>query len=308
MTKGFTMLFIFFGVSWIGCDDLKSAKLNVEGQAKAKTLKLIQDRSTYDFTKPEIIVLDKALIEISGLAYNSDKDVILTHNDEKGHVFEISKDDGEILKDYKFGKKGDYESVEYYRDKYVICNSSGNLHFYDPQAGDSEIFKTSLSGKNDVEGMCLSSDEKFLLLACKGQSNEESRSKKLKAVYAFDLESKMILQEPHIEIKDEDLESKVKQDHTEVSKSKLKKLISRCKDFSPSGIGVHPISKAYYLISARGSTVVVLDRNRTLSQVIFLDENIYKQPEGICFDNEANLYISLEGRGLSAKILKFKKL
>jgi len=101
------------------------------------------------------------------------------------------------------------------------------------------------------------------------------------------------------------IKDKVKSVYASESKSKIKKLTNRVKDFAPSGIAIHPLSKEYYLISARGSTLVILDTNRQFKDLIFLNDKSNKQPEGICFDGQSNLYISTEGHGLSAKIFKF---
>jgi len=140
----------------------------------------------YDFDSPQIIVLDRQLMEISGLAYHPSKDVLLAHNDEKGHVYEISKSEGKILEDYKFDKKDDYESVEFHEGQYIICSSSGNLHLYNPENKETEKIKTKMSSKNDIEGMCLDPTKTQLLLACKGQGISDSKKKDIKAVYAFD--------------------------------------------------------------------------------------------------------------------------
>lgn len=261
----------------------------------------------YDFKNPKIIVLDKELVEISGLAYDSKNDVLIAHNDERGHVYQISKTDGTIRNDYKFAKKGDYESVEIIDDTYVICSSAGKLHFYDTELDQTNSVKTKLSQKNDVEGMCLSFDNKNLLLACKGRATKKSKTKKLKSVRAYSLASNTLLDEPYLIIKDHDLVEMVKDNHIEESKSELKKLIDQIRDFAPSGIAIHPYTKDHYLISARGSTLVIFDESKSLKEIIFLDEELIKQPEGICFDQNAILYIGTEGHGLSAKIFKFTK-
>ncbi len=39
-----------------------------------------------------------------------------------------------------------------------------------------------------------------------------------------------------------------------------------------------------------------------------LDKKTFRQPEGICFDPEGNLFISNEGQGGKANILIFKYL
>lgn len=302
-------LVLFFSILFAlaSCIESKSNMNSSEIDTSISSTRSSQEFLDYDFNNPEIIVLDKELMEISGLAYVPSTDVLLAHNDEKGHVYTISKSDGSILKDNKFGKKGDYESIEIIGDEYVICTSSGRLHFYNPESDKTRLIKTDLSQKNDVEGMCLSSNRKYLLLACKGQANEESKTKKLKAVHAYSLESKLLLEGPYLNIKDNELVKKVEYNNSSASKSKLKKLINRIKEFAPSGIAIHPSSDDHYLISARGSSLVVYDKDKSLKEVIFLNDKLIKQPEGICFDGDAQLYISNEGRGLSAKIFKFSK-
>ena len=77
-------------------------------------------------------------------------------------------------------------------------------------------------------------------------------------------------------------------------------------DFKPSGIAIHPMTGQIYMISSVGKLLVVLNKNRDLSAKYALDKDVFKQPEGICFSPDGDLYISNEGRGKSANILHFK--
>jgi len=261
----------------------------------------------YNFNSPEVFLLDKKLTEISGLAFDRNKDYFLAHNDEKGHIYVINKTDGAILKDFKFGSKGDYEGIACLNDKYVVVGSNGRLHFYDDENDETQTVKTKLSSTNDVEGLCFLSENNQLLLACKGRSFENLNEKATKVIYSYDLDSNQLNEDPFLKINRDDLEKIVKRDYLEESESKIRKLVNRIKDFAPSGIAIHPETKAYYIVSARGSTLVVIDSNKELDEVIFLNDKTNKQPEGISFDKESNLYISTEGRGLRAKIFKFRK-
>ena len=60
------------------------------------------------------------------------------------------------------------------------------------------------------------------------------------------------------------------------------------------------------MISSVGKLLVVLDRDGYILGVHALDPNLFRQPEGICFSPEGDLYISNEGRGGKGYVLKFK--
>jgi len=120
------------------------------------------------------------------------------------------------------------------------------------------------------------------------------------------LEDKELDESPFLTIEDDALEKTVQDQYLSESKSGLKKLKNRAKEFSPSGIVIHPTSGDYYLLSAKGSTVVIINEDKEIQEVIFLDNRIIPQPEGICFGKERDLYISTEGQGFSGKIFKFE--
>ena len=51
--------------------------------------------------------------------------------------------------------------------------------------------------------------------------------------------------------------------------------------------------------------LIVIDREDEIKELIPLDPEIFRQPEGICFDERGNLFISSEGRGKNGYILMF---
>ncbi|MDX1285770.1 MAG: SdiA-regulated domain-containing protein, partial [Draconibacterium sp.] len=79
----------------------------------------------------------------------------------------------------------------------------------------------------------------------------------------------------------------------------------RIQDFSPSGIAIHPENGSTYILSAKGSTLVIFDHNSDLEKVVLLNDKKIPQPEGICFDSKSNLYIATEGKGSPGKIFIF---
>jgi len=255
----------------------------------------------------ETIILPKELVEISGLSYDAVHGHLLANNDEEGIIYHLNMD-GSIASSEKFGKDGDYEGIERIGDDIVVSKHNGNLYFYSPETTQTIKVKTDLSSKNDIEGLAYDEDHGLILMACKGQTLNEENQKKEKVVYAYNLQLEVLHKEPYLVMGDPEHLSFVEYQIQGLSKYKKKALQKRVKGFSPSGIAINPINHDLYVLSARGSLVIIYDRDHELKDILFLDEDVIPQPEGICFSPEADLYISTEGKGLIGKIFKFKKI
>lgn len=261
----------------------------------------------YNFDIPDtLFILEADLDEISGLEYNSINNQLISHNDEQGYVFELDIESGKILNKTKFGSKGDYEGVAKVGDRIYITKHTGTVLEYDPSTKITKDHKTPLSSRNDVEGLCLDKRNNQLLMACKGQSLPKKKLKNEKCIYAFDLTTHTLNEQPVLTIKREDLKEWVESNYKQDSKKDLNKKIKRIEDFSPSGLSFNNDQGALYIISAKGSTLLIYDQELKLSSLHFLNSKTIPQPEGICFDNDNNLYISTEGQGFHGKIFKFK--
>ena len=282
--------------------------------SKSETIMLtnVNQKKMYNFGKPtQIMALPLSLLEISGLSYYPPKDQLLAVNDERGKLFFLNYSTGKVEKEYTFGRRGDYEGVEWMGEKCAVVKSNGDLYFFDFEKKEkSEIVKTKLNSSNDIEGLTYDVSQKHLLLVCKGNPNlgDSDKHKKTKNVYRYSLKKGKIKKKPVLSIQDEELENYVeafskKQDF---SKKKIKKLKNRAKSFSPSGMAIHPQTKDYYFLSSVGKLLVIFDADKNLKEIIFLNPNIHRQPEGICFLPNGDLFISNEGKGLGAKLIKYQ--
>jgi uncharacterized protein YjiK len=74
---------------------------------------------------------------------------------------------------------------------------------------------------------------------------------------------------------------------------------------SPSGIAIHPLSGKTYLVAHDGKALVILDLNGEIEKYIPLNPSLFKQPEGICFNQQGDLFISNEANFSSPNIMKF---
>lgn len=274
-----TILKFFILCALIGCKNISTKK---------------STQYNYSFNKPKILELTNTLKEISGLSFYDN--AIYTHNDEDGILFKINPKSGAIEEKVKFSKDADYEGIEVLNNQAIFVKNNGDILFYNLSSKKIVKEKTKLNAENNVEGLCaINSNE--LLLACKGKTLK-GKSEKEKDIYSFNISSKKLKKQPFLTIKD----NKIIKFLNGKTKKKLK---NRAIEFSPSGIAIHPKTKDIYLISARGSTLIIFDQEKKMKDIIFLNDKQLPQPEGICFDNKANLYISTEVKKGAGKIYKY---
>ncbi len=286
---------------------LAKAKTDViNKQQRSSDLEFFENPLPYNFDyHSDLFILDRSLTEISGLTYLVNEDELLAINDELGHFYHLEASSGRITNDRKFSKRGDFEGLAVDGFKVYIAKHNGHIYSYDLISSEVDDFKTGLHSRNDVEGLCIHKESNHLLLACKGQGLQKSKSKSVKEIYAYSLSENRLIEKPFLSIKDKILVEWVKENHKHLSKKKRKKLEARVKDFSPSGIAIHPKTKEVFIVSARGSSLVVMNSTGDLVSLVFLNEKTIPQPEGICFDADGNLFISTEGHGFSGKIFKY---
>lgn len=254
-----------------------------------------------------VMVLARELVEVSGLAYNIKESTLMVVNDELGYIYEIDKDNGSILTKKKFANFGDYEGIEFMNDDLIVCRSNGFIYMYDQEHEDTyKMIQLSVTSKNNIEGITYDADNNQILLACKGVPTVPDliENTKGKLVCIYDIESENLLEEPFILIKDKHLKKSVDKiyDGLGLTDNQLEKLKKRVEGFAPSGLAIHPINGELYILSAQKSLIVVVDKEREIKHIHFLDQDLHVQPEGICFTPSGDMYVSNEGKSGSAKI------
>ncbi len=261
--------------------------------------------SSFNFERPAARhVLPKKLREISSLSYDIKSNTFFTNNDENGIIYELEKKDFSIKNEIAFSDKGDYEGLEKIAHIIYIVKSSGKITSLNALTKETKKYNNVLSNNNNVEGLCYHAEKNLLLLACKGKPLEKDKSKETtKAVYSIDLSTMHLNTDPFILLSISDLINSYSEQNS--NSESLKKAMKRLTEFSPSGIAIHPLTKEYYLLSAKGSSLAILDQKKTVKSVILLDKKTIPQPEGITFDELGQLYIATEGQGSAGKIFKF---
>jgi len=280
----------------------KKVKLNPLDSAKLSSVVRL-----YDLSEPDqSMTLSDELIEISGLSFNSDLNRLVVNNDENGTIYHLDLD-GRILAEDNFGKDGDYEGIEMVGNDIVVSKSNGNLYFYDTNTAETLKVKTDLTDENDIEGLAYDQDNNLLLMACKGAKLKKKKSKHEKSIYAYNLKLEVLHEEPFLVMRDAVHLSYVEYHMGDVTQEEKEDLHKRVKSFAPSGLAINPINKDIYVLSARGSFIVAYDVDHDFQDILFFDEKMVPQPEGICFSPQGDLYVSTEGHEESAaKIFKYE--
>ena len=140
-------------------------------------------------------------------------------------------------------------------------------------------YRTSLTAKQDVEGLCYDVKNNRLLLSIKGK---ELNTDEYKGIYAFDLSSKRMQTDPVLKI---DLTNNFWN-----KSEKKKKLIQ------PSDLEVHPATGDVYIVDGADSKLLVMANDGTPKELYQLNTNDFPQPEGISFLQTGELLISNEGK------------
>ena len=73
----------------------------------------------------------------------------------------------------------------------------------------------------------------------------------------------------------------------------------------PSGAAFHPVTGELYIIASANALLIIASPDGMAKKAYKLDKKIFKQPEGITFSPEGDLFISNEARNGMANILRF---
>jgi SdiA-regulated len=118
-------------------------------------------------------ILPHALREISGLALTADGR-LLAHGDERGHVYVIDPQRGEVLAHFDVGESGthaDFEGITVADSTIYLLASNGTLYAFEEGAQGASVpytaYDTRLGHECEFEGVAWERASESLLLACK---------------------------------------------------------------------------------------------------------------------------------------------
>ncbi|MEZ4985780.1 MAG: SdiA-regulated domain-containing protein [Saprospiraceae bacterium] len=239
--------------------------------------------------------LGSTLKEISGITSLNETQVMAIQ-DEKGILYTVDLQTGNIVDEIPFDKDRDYEDLCLVGDHVFVVERDGDIYQVDMTSQDATIkYETLFSYRNDVETLGFDPRHNRLLIAPKeGAPDSMEIGEHTVGIYAFDLVNKRIKRQLVGSISEREI-------GTIIGKN------GKPHSFKPSAIAVHPDSGNIYILASVGKILIVLqpDGNRIM-HVQLLDSLQFPQPEGIAFDPLGNLLISSEGTNTHpASITKF---
>jgi WD40 repeat protein len=271
LTSFFTIIFFIFS-----CNPKKNkSESNAETSANVSNFK-------FDLTNPNATyTLPNRLKEISGLSYYKGNEMMCV-NDEKGKIFTYDIVKNEITNTLDFGKDGDYEGFEIVNSVAYILRSDGKIKALNLENNAEENIDCTLPEVFEYEGLGFDYKSNCLLLVTKEMSKKSDNN----VVYSYNIGSKSFSK------------------RFEIPQNLIEKNAFG-REFKPSGIAVHPISSQIYIIASAGKKLIILSETGDIISQYSLDGLLFRQPEGICFSPNGQLYVSSEGVKGEGYILKF---
>jgi hypothetical protein len=238
----------------------------------------------YDETRSDMMVLDKALREISGMYYLEDGR-IASINDEEGRIFLINLKDGSY-DSVKFAGKGDYEDLVKVDSLFYVVESNGDIHIVDlnnPQGRKQVKFPRK---KIEFESLYYRKDQQKLVLISKDHSEKQPGI----LAYSFDLATRQFSSTPYFFIPMKQVFFAAKNN------------IAECK---PSAAAIQPVTNRLYIIASIGKLLLECKLDGRVLKAFKINPAQFPQPEGITFAPNGDMYISNEGLNGKATIFKF---
>ncbi len=234
--------------------------------------------SKYDLANPSVLILNDALMEISGIFFYPKDSSVFAISDEEGYLFKIHLSKNTTQK-WKFSPPHDFEDLFLLDSSFYVLESNGNIHTlnFSPNGDTIYSMKSDLSKQKGIEFESLYYDENYkkLLMICK---NCEGDKKNASTVWGYDPQTKKYT--PSVFTID------VKAIAQKTGKKKL--------NFKPSAAAINPTTQDVWILSAINQLIVVTDRSGNCKEVFTLDPKIFTQPEGITFTPWGDLIISDE--------------
>lgn len=244
----------------------------------------------YDLNDPVKITLPMGLDEISGIAFYPKDSSVFAEVDEDGLLFKIFMDGSGKIKQWRYGKKHDFEDIVILDSAFYILISNGDIEKLrfkgDTIVKTKSNFPVASKKTNEFESMYFDSTLGLVVL-CKNCEDD-----KRKLVTAFACKPDSSIYEVAYEIDVKPIAGKSKEDKFQ---------------FKPSAAAINPVTNELYILASVNKLLVVADRNGKVKEVYKLDPVTFNQPEGITFTPWGDMLISNEkGDGDNATILIFK--
>jgi hypothetical protein len=252
--------------------------------------KLYTSPPGYNFAKPVMIKLPGEMNEISGILYNANQNSIVAECDGKGCIYRVSLNNTRSISKWKFGKGKDYEDIVLADSMFYLLKSDGNITGLKFDKLGRIIltdypFADSSEG-NEFEAMYYDTASRNIIFLCKNCPNAADATI---PTYAFSIDSGIYRHGEILSL------AGIEKDMADEKKIKIK----------PSAANINPLTGELYVISSIDKTLVIFDKDQKYKSAYKINAKYFKQPEGLTFSPQGDLFISNEGADVGAANILF---
>lgn len=285
----------FFGLLFSGC---ATAQQGTSGQA-----------IPYDMRKPATVFELPALLrEVSALT-DVDAETIACVQDENASVYFLSTRTGLIVDSVQFAGPADMEGLTRVGNEFFALRSDGLIY----RLGDGgsrlalrDTFRIEVPNRN-IEGLGYDERTGMVLVSPKDFAKGSKQGKDERMLYALDPQTTQKAPRAVLKLSLDKLEREATAKGIVVpsekkGKGKEKSLLK----LRYSSVAVQPSTGHYYLLSAVDRTLLVMDRDGALVDLVQLDPKLLPKAEGITFMPNGDMWLSSEGKGRTPVLVRYE--
>lgn len=243
----------------------------------------------YVLRRPNKMILDKKVNEISGIFYLKEENKLLAIADDKKKIYSLTLD-GQVA-DYYDPElpSADFEDVvKVDSTVYTLISNGTVIAISKTDTGlTTKNYPFWSTDKNDFETLYYDSAAKGLVILCKECAFEKGKHQR--TAFRFDIKTGQFDKTPLFTISTKAVRDVLKDGKV---------------DFNPSATAIHPIEKRLYILASAGNLLVVTDMRGAVQEAYRLNPNLYPQAEGIAFATNGDMYVSNEAKLGKPTLLK----
>lgn len=262
----------------------------------------------YDMRHPaKVFELPGLLTEVSALTDLDDHTIACVH-DEAANIYFISTESGVIMDSAAFAGPADMEGLTRVGGEFYALRSDGLIYHLGDRASGlvlRDTFRLDIPNKN-IEGLGYDERSGLVLISPKDLMKGSKEGRDERVIYALDPnkpdhEASVVLR---LSVEDLVEQAARKGINTPIRRKDNGQEVSALK-LRYSSVAVHPTMDHFYLLSAADQTLLVVDRQGRLIDLVQLDEQLLPKPEGITFLPNGDMWLSSEGKGRTPVLVRY---
>jgi len=252
----------------------------------------------YDLNNPDLVIYPGSFLEnIVGLDIYSDREVAIVP-ESPGIIYMIDHKKSKISGQWRTVSRGKTSGLAIHSNTVFQVKTNGMIYgkrYIDTRKPKTLKTNPLLPGKTEPYGLAMDRRMQRLLLVCKNPVVQGVPMKNYCGVYRFNPYTRQDSSELICVV---DLRP-VNKAGNPATRSMVYGTFNTDKDrrekpklFSPSGLGLHPVTDELYILSAESNQLIVTNQEGELQHMVKLDDELFQQCEAMTIGEDGMLYIS----------------